>query len=96
MTPAPINFAYDFNRDGLVDAVDFVIVRDNPTVTLNGVKAITLPAVLPSSALKAAAERQPMLPSDFDWLDEEDLLLKRTADAEAYPLLIDLVLGKSA
>lgn len=40
LNPAPITFAYDFNRDKKVNAIDMLIARDNPTTFLNALRLI--------------------------------------------------------
>jgi len=44
LNPAPIDDAYDYNRDSLVDSTDLAIVRDNHTNFLTALKVITAPA----------------------------------------------------
>ena len=43
LNPAPIDFAYDFNRDAQVDASDMLIARNNQTHFLNALRLITVP-----------------------------------------------------
>src|SRR5205807_263013 len=47
--PAPIDFAYDFDRDGRVDATDQLIARQNQTNFLTALKLIGAPAALSRS-----------------------------------------------
>jgi hypothetical protein len=44
VNPAPIDFRYDFNRDGLVDAADQVLARLNATNSFSALRLIALPA----------------------------------------------------
>src|SRR5205807_2465921 len=53
LNPAPIDFAYDFNRDKKVDATDQLIARGNQTNFLTALKLISAPA--PSAAAAATA-----------------------------------------
>ncbi len=41
--PAPIDFAYDFNRDARVNAIDMLIARNHQAHFLNALKLITVP-----------------------------------------------------
>ncbi len=43
LDPAPIDFPFDFDRDGRVNAVDMLIARDNSTHYLNALQLITVP-----------------------------------------------------
>jgi hypothetical protein len=42
LDPVPIDFAYDFNRDGRVNATDVLIARNNQTSTQTALKLIAL------------------------------------------------------
>ena len=60
---APITFAYDYNRDGFVNAIDQVIGRSNTTNGSNVLNLITIPvsfsestAIEPLFAMAAASE----------------------------------------
>src|SRR5205807_189471 len=56
LNPAPIDFAYDFNRDKKVDATDQLIARHNQTNFLTALKLITAPtADSTSAAVKVSA-----------------------------------------
>ena len=37
LDPAPIDFAYDFNRDGRVNAIDMLIARNNQTTAVTAI-----------------------------------------------------------
>ncbi|MCY2987718.1 MAG: hypothetical protein NTY19_07630 [Planctomycetota bacterium] len=58
--PTPIAFAYDYNRDSLVDGFDMAIARDNPTNFTSALKLLVLPAAtsagLAGAPLAAGAE----------------------------------------
>jgi ELWxxDGT repeat protein len=43
VNPAPIDFRYDFNRDGLVDAADQVLARLNATNAFSALRLIAVP-----------------------------------------------------
>lgn len=43
LDPAPIDFPFDFDRDGRVNAVDMLIARNNSTHFLNALRLITVP-----------------------------------------------------
>ncbi len=43
LDPAPLDFAFDFNRDGRVNAVDMLLARDNATTFLDALRLITAP-----------------------------------------------------
>ncbi len=43
LDPAPIDFAYDFNRDARVNSIDMLIARNNQTHFLNALRLITVP-----------------------------------------------------
>jgi hypothetical protein len=43
LNPAPIDFAFDYDRDARVNATDMLLARDNPTHFLNALKLITVP-----------------------------------------------------
>jgi len=43
--PAPIDFPYDYNRDGRVNATDMLLARNNPTSFINDLNLITVPGV---------------------------------------------------
>jgi hypothetical protein len=45
LNPAPIDFAYDFNRDKKVNATDELIASNNGTTFLTALKMISVPAV---------------------------------------------------
>jgi len=53
LNPAPINFAYDFNRDRRVNAADMLLARDNQTHFLDALKLITVPDAKRDSAHEA-------------------------------------------
>ena len=44
LNPAPINFNYDYNRNGLVDTVDESITLNNQTNFFNALRLITVPS----------------------------------------------------
>jgi len=50
LTPAPIDFHFDFNRDSRVNATDMLITRNHQTHSLNALKLITAPEGKSSSA----------------------------------------------
>ena len=41
--PAPVDFPFDYNRDGRVDDRDTAIARDHSTHFLNALKLLTVP-----------------------------------------------------
>ncbi|MBN2474882.1 MAG: lamin tail domain-containing protein [Pirellulales bacterium] len=43
LSPAPIDFAFDFNRDARVNATDTLLARNNQTHFLNALRLITAP-----------------------------------------------------
>lgn len=54
--PAPIDFAYDFNRDMRVDAADMLIARDHPTHFLNDLVLLQAPGAKAAQIAIAASE----------------------------------------
>jgi hypothetical protein len=42
---APVDFAYDYNRDGKVNATDEIIARNNPTSSLTALQLISVPGI---------------------------------------------------
>jgi len=60
LNPAPIDDAYDYNRDSLVDALDLAIARDNQTNFVTALKLITAPA---SEGLGASAPSRSLISS---------------------------------
>jgi hypothetical protein len=52
--PAPLALAYDFDRDGMVNATDQIIARSNTTDPLHRLALIALPAELALSSASAA------------------------------------------
>lgn len=50
-SPAPINFAWDYNRDGKVNATDEIIARNGATTASTSLKLITVPAAAPALSL---------------------------------------------
>jgi hypothetical protein len=54
VTPAPIGFPYDFNRDGFVNAADQIIARSSATPTNGSLLLISPPAQLTSTTLALA------------------------------------------
>lgn len=59
LNPAPIDFAYDFNRDGRVDATDILMARDNQTTVLNALRLIHAPLAAPGSPMPAPSFAAP-------------------------------------
>ena len=55
LNPAPINDAYDYNRDRLVDGTDMAIARDNATNFLTALRLITTPVPPPSAPAAPAS-----------------------------------------
>src|SRR5207253_11036054 len=53
LNPAPIDFAYDYNRDKKVDATDQLLARHNQTNFLTALKLISPPATAGASAAAA-------------------------------------------
>jgi hypothetical protein len=53
LNPAPIELAYDYNRDTKVDAVDLLIARNHQTHLLNALDLITVPGGKPAEAKPA-------------------------------------------
>ncbi len=53
LDPAPIDFAFDYDRNARVDAADMLIAREDPTHFLNALRLIGVPG-----AKSAAAEAQ--------------------------------------
>src|SRR5207253_10262387 len=53
LNPAPIDFKYDYNRDGLVNATDQLIARGNQTNFLSALKLITAPSPATTGATAA-------------------------------------------
>src|SRR5205807_5571046 len=51
--PRPIDFKYDYNHDGLVNATDQLIARANQTNFLTALKLITAPAATTTGATAA-------------------------------------------
>ena len=51
---APIDFAYDYNRDSFVDGTDMAVARDNNTNFITALKVITVPAPMPLSLTSMA------------------------------------------
>jgi hypothetical protein len=58
--PAPIDFAWDINRDGFVNALDGAIIRENPASGRNDLNLITVPV---SAAVSASQADEPTAPS---------------------------------
>ena len=50
LDPAPISSAYDFNRDGLVDAADATLATNNATTADTALKLIATPAAVDAPA----------------------------------------------
>jgi hypothetical protein len=59
--PAPIDFAYDFNRDKLVAASDQALSRSNATNALNALRLIVAPASSGAAAGGLSSEEQAVL-----------------------------------
>jgi hypothetical protein len=53
LNPAPIDFAYDYDRDARVNATDILIARDHPTHFLNALKLLNIPAGQPAAEASA-------------------------------------------
>jgi uncharacterized repeat protein (TIGR03806 family) len=58
---APIDFAYDYNRDGKVNATDEIIARNNYTSALTALKSITAPLTTTDSGVSADSSPAPLL-----------------------------------
>ena len=43
INPAPIDYVYDYDRDGKVDATDEIVARNNVTTSFNALNLITAP-----------------------------------------------------
>ena len=65
--PAPIDFDYDYNRDGKVNATDMLLARNNPTSFIDALKLITVPdgegLIPPPNEVRAPA-------ASMDWLNQ--------------------------
>ncbi|KKL81774.1 hypothetical protein LCGC14_1991390, partial [marine sediment metagenome] len=93
---ALIDDPYDYNRDGLVDATDQIIARNNQTNPLTMLRLITASAQ--DVATKQTTELEPLSPkilaADLDWLYEFERMStknnrpKRSSVEEAVDLLI--------
>jgi len=59
LDPAPIEDAYDYNRDKKVDATDQIVARNNQTFFLNDLNLITVPASAGGSAAGLLAMATP-------------------------------------
>ncbi len=58
LSPAPIDFRFDFDRDARVDIVDLLIARNNQTQFLNALRLITVPAVKAAGEQASAGPRR--------------------------------------
>jgi hypothetical protein len=63
MDPAPIEDAYDYNRDQKVDATDQIIARNNQTFFLTDLNLITVPGPLQASMMAASADPSALVPA---------------------------------
>ena len=52
---APVDFAYDYNRDSFVDDTDMAVARDNNTNFITALKLITVPEITPLSITAVGA-----------------------------------------
>ncbi|MBN2473707.1 MAG: CotH kinase family protein [Pirellulales bacterium] len=88
LNPAPIDFAYDFDRDGRVNATDMLIARNNQTHFLNALRLISVPgektaaasprqATGPQSSLSVVGEFAESSARDADWIYEIESLHAR-------------------
>jgi len=57
--PAPIDFPYDFNRDGRVNAADMLVARGHQTHMLDGLNLITAPAKATGGVLDTQVVPEP-------------------------------------
>ncbi|HUT13235.1 MAG TPA: hypothetical protein VMY42_22290 [Thermoguttaceae bacterium] len=82
LNPAPIDFAYDFNRDQRVNATDVLLARNNQTSFANALEmlnlsvseppqaAATSPAAFDEQGLFEPAVEAAALPAEWFWLDD--------------------------
>jgi hypothetical protein len=70
VNPAPTDLAYDYDRDGRVDATDMLIARTSQTHFLNALQLITAPAmdVVVEPPIGQNAKASQTLPNVLDWL----------------------------
>jgi len=82
LNPAPIDYPYDFNRDGRVNATDVLLARNNQTSFANALRLIDLPG----QASPALTDESPLPASepeiDLDWLSAYEQLTRRDQSAK--------------
>jgi hypothetical protein len=63
LNPAPLDDAYDFNRDGLVNVTEIALARANQTSPLSMLRLITVPLSGSGASLPASREEYQLLPA---------------------------------
>ncbi|NQU23419.1 MAG: hypothetical protein HQ567_19230, partial [Candidatus Nealsonbacteria bacterium] len=84
--PGGIEFPYDYDRDGAVNATDVLLARNNQTNFLDMLQLVDLSA--------AAAEVQPASLAELAWLSDLDrAATQRPAQKDAAAEAVDLLLA---
>ncbi|NQU21406.1 MAG: lamin tail domain-containing protein, partial [Candidatus Nealsonbacteria bacterium] len=85
VTPAPIDFPYDFNRDGSVNATDVLLARNNQTNFMSKLELVDL------SVVAEAPSATP--PAALAWLSESAEQERRDEKTSPTEAAIDLLLA---
>ena len=83
---APIDFAYDYNRDSFVDGTDMAIARDNNTNFITALKLVTVPDTTPLTITNMFAATAPVTTSTSNTQKFGALILEQPQSAFLSPL----------